>query len=270
MRPDHPGVLAPGTTISTTARIEGELVYAIGDVHGRYDLLARLLSLITVDIRARGDGRRPVLVFCGDFIDHGPDAAKVLATLVWIRNHADFETHFLRGNHEQLLLDYLKDPTQARAWLQVGGGATLRSYGVEPPGPYTLEHWRARSELLEAMPASHLWLLQDLHLSLQIGDYLFVHAGVRPGVPLHKQRQDDLLSIREEFLDHEGEFEKVVVHGHGWDDERPVLLDHRIGIDTGAYATGVLTAVRLEDGALEYMQAREDDPGASPPSPPGS
>ncbi len=116
------------------------------------------------------------------------------------------------------------------------------------------DYLRARDALLERMPASHLRLLQQLELMLVVGDYAFVHAGVRPGTPLENQAEDDLLWIRQEFLAAPGPFEKVIVHGHSWLDERPTLLPHRIGVDTGAYATGVLTAVRLEDESVSVLR----------------
>lgn len=254
----------------TNASVAGELVYAIGDVHGRYDLMTRLLARIADDVKTRGNGRRPIVVFCGDYVDRGPESAKILSALVWMRTHAEFDPYFLKGNHEEMMLAYIDDPIGAQGWLNVGGAQTLQSYGVTLPDPaVSADYYRARDELMERMPASHLRLLQTLSLSHRIGDYAFVHAGVRPGVPLHRQVAADLLWIRDDFLDHKRRFEKIIVHGHSWDSDQPVIREQRIGIDTGAYKTGVLTAVRLEDGRVECLQARidqSDDPIVSVPA----
>ncbi len=240
------------------ASVEGRLVYAIGDVHGCYDILTRLLAMIADDVAARGQGRRPLLVFVGDYVDRGPATAKVLSSLVWLQRHAPFEPRFLKGNHEEMLLAWLDDPAESRGWLRVGGAETLRSYAVEPPAEVDAidDHLRARDDLLERMPASHLRFLQALELTLTLGDYAFVHAGVRPGVPLRKQVPADLLWIREPFLSHGKRFEKVIVHGHTWDSAEPMIREQRIGIDTGVYRTGVLTALRLEDGRIASFQAK--------------
>jgi serine/threonine protein phosphatase 1 len=236
--------------------VGGELIYAIGDIHGCYEPLRELLAKIAADCSARANGRRPVLIFLGDYVDRGPASHKVLEALVWLQRRPDMEVHLLKGNHEQALLAFLEAPEGGEPWLRYGGTQTLTSYGVLAPtaegGPEA--YARARDELLDAMPASHLRLLQTLELMVSAGDYAFVHAGVRPGAPLAAQVEDDLLWIRQAFLESPGPFEKVVVHGHTWIDARPQMLEHRIGIDTGAYATGVLTALRLDDGARAVLQ----------------
>lgn len=244
--------------LRTSHGVAGELVYAVGDVHGRYDLLKMLLADIAEDSARRARGRRPILIFCGDYVDRGPESAKVLAALAWMRTRQNFEVHLLKGNHEQGLLDFIEAPADSQAWLRYGGAATLASYGAPAPTPEDPAEAfeRARDALLEAMPASHLRLLQGLELMLTVGDYVFVHAGVRPGASLTEQDPRDLLWIRSEFLECEDPFEKVVVHGHTWLDDRPRILGHRLAIDTGAYATGALTAVRLEDGEVGVLQAR--------------
>jgi len=246
------------STEATDAGVAGELVYAIGDIHGRYDLIKDLLRQVAVDYAGRANGRRPILIFCGDYVDRGPHSAKVLEALVWLRRRGEVDLHLLKGNHEQALLSFIDDPDTGPPWLQFGGAETLMSYGVPPPaadeGRQGLD--RARDELLERMPAAHLRLLQTLELMVEVGDYAFVHAGVRPGAPLHAQHEHDLLWIRQGFLDAPGPFEKVVVHGHTWTSLRPRIEPHRIGLDTGAYATGVLTAIRFEDGELAVLQAR--------------
>jgi len=247
---------------ATSAKVEGELVYAIGDVHGRYDLLKALLAKIAADVAGRAAGRRPIMIFMGDYVDRGPDSAKVVEALLWLQRRADLDVRLLKGNHEAAMLDFLEDPAGAAAWLQFGGRETLASYGVLAPEPEDgaagLD--RARDDLLERMPASHLKLLQGLELMLQVGDYAFVHAGVRPRTALAAQDPQDLLWIRKPFLEAPGPFEKVIVHGHTWISDRPQVFDHRIGVDTGAFATGALTAVRLEDGELGVLQARAAEP----------
>ncbi|MGA0606451.1 metallophosphoesterase family protein [Phenylobacterium sp. VNQ135] len=238
---------------------DGELVYAVGDVHGCYDLMKTLLAKIAADSAARARGRRPILIFLGDYVDRGPESAKVLEALIWLRRRPDLEVRLLKGNHEQAMLAFLDAPEANAAWLRWGGAETLQAYGVAPPtgeeGPLAV--LRARDELLQRMPAGHLLLLQRLELMVAVGDYAFVHAGVRPGAALAQQTEQDLLWIREGFLDAVGPHEKVIVHGHTWLDERPRLGEHRLGVDTGAYRTGVLTAVRLDGVECEALQAGE-------------
>ncbi len=271
---DPPSGVIPrrGEPIATKAAVDGELVYAVGDIHGCYDLLVGLLSTIAEDARATAAGRSPILLFAGDYVDRGRDSAKVLQALLWLKNHyTEFELHFLKGNHEAMLLGYLDDPLRTRGWVRVGGAETLESYGVTAPEFLDdndlvdggIDHLRARDMLLERMPAAHLRFLQQLELSLQIGDYAFVHAGVRPRVALKKQSEDDLLWIRDDFLEHKRSFGKIIVHGHSWVSDQPVIRDHRIGIDTGAYDTGALTALRLEDRQLQILQASDASVPAS-------
>jgi serine/threonine protein phosphatase 1 len=235
----------------------GELIYAIGDVHGRYDLLKPLLSRILEDWKVRGPDRRPLLIFCGDYVDRGPDSAAVVEALVWLQQRNDLQACFLKGNHEAAMMRFLDNPPDCAGWLRFGGVETLRSYGVVAPPPADAPAcFRARDLLLQRMPSSHLRFLERLELMLVVGDYAFVHAGVQPGVGLQDQREDDLLWIRQEFLADEGPFEKIIVHGHSWTDDKPQILPHRIGLDTGAYATGVLTAIRLDGEDIGLLQAR--------------
>ncbi|ACG79488.1 diadenosine tetraphosphatase [Phenylobacterium zucineum HLK1] len=244
---------------------EGELVYAVGDVHGCYDEMKALLGRIAADYAARARGRRPVLIFLGDYVDRGPQSAKVLEALVWLKRRPDLEVRLLKGNHEQAMLAFLDDPEANRPWLTWGGAETLAAYGVAPPeeaGAAPGAATRARDALLERMPAGHLLLLQRLELMVAVGDYAFVHAGVRPGAPLAQQTEADLLWIRQGFLDAPGPFEKVIVHGHTWLDERPQMLEHRLGLDTGCYRTGVLTALRIDGGERALIQAGEAWAGA--------
>lgn len=245
----------------TQARVGGELVYAIGDVHGCYALMKDVLARVAADSAERARGRRPILVFLGDYVDRGPHSARVLEALVWLQRRTDLEIHFLKGNHEQALLEFLDAPERGGPWMGYGGAETLISYGVEPPAPEAAPgaYLAARDELMEVMPASHLKLLLGLETMVAIGDYAFVHAGIRPGAPLEAQAENDLLWIRRGFVDQPGPFEKVIVHGHTWLSEQPQLSEHRLGLDTGAYATGVLTAARIEDGVVEVLQVRRGD-----------
>lgn len=232
---------------------KGELVYAVGDIHGRLDLLRDLLQLIEDDAGARAQATRRTLVFVGDYIDRGPDSSGVVADLI-ARRFPGFDTHFLKGNHEAILLNFLNDPLHLDHWLVNGGQATMESYGVDTKALATAragpERWR--EAFAAALPEAHLRFFRTLKLSVTIGDYHFVHAGVRPGVPLAAQAEDDLVWIRHPFLDHAGSFGKVVVHGHT-PALHPVIKPNRIGIDTGAVFSDRLTALRLEDRARTFL-----------------
>jgi serine/threonine protein phosphatase 1 len=232
---------------------EGLLLYAVGDIHGRLDLLESLLGLIERDATSRQADQR-ILVFVGDYIDRGPDSRGVVERLISDPPQG-FEAHFLKGNHEAILLDFLEDAWRLDHWLMNGGDATMRSYGVDTErlahGGAAPEAWR--EAFAEALPATHLRFFRELQLSVSFGDYLFVHAGVRPGVPLAAQSEADLIWIRGPFLSHADPFDKIVVHGHTPEPE-PVARQNRIGIDTGAVFTGRLTALRLEGGAREFLQ----------------
>jgi serine/threonine protein phosphatase 1 len=226
----------------------------VGDIHGRLDLLETMLVLIARDAQARESTRHKTLVFVGDYVDRGPDSRGVVERL--IKDPLEgFDTHFLKGNHEAILLDFLEDPWRLDHWLMNGGDATMRSYGVDierlaglgaPP-----EIWR--NTFADALPDTHLAFFRDLKLSVSFGDYLFVHAGVRPGVPLEAQSEADLIWIRAPFLDHGAPFGKIVVHGHT-PERAPVTRPNRIGIDTGAVFTGRLTALKLQDGSRDFLQ----------------
>lgn len=228
----------------------GTRVYAIGDIHGRLDLLDELLIKIGKDTETGLS--RQVLVFVGDYVDRGPHSSGVIARLVSLQTEA--EALFLRGNHDQALLDFLADPQFYATWKDYGGKETLVSYGVRPP---LFEQRRfmfeARNQLLKAIPQSHLAFLNSLEPFVEIGDYYFTHAGVRPGVSLDSQRNEDLMWIRDDFLSSSVDFGKVIVHGHSVA-TLPVFRSNRIGIDTGAYATGKLTAVVLEGTACRFLQ----------------
>ena len=261
---DDVGTLPSARRSTSGASTAGQLIYAIGDIHGRYDLLCGLLGKIARD--AARAGREPLLVFCGDYVDRGPDSALIVEALLWLQQRGPWPLVLLKGNHEQVMLDFADDPVRAQAWLQFGGDATLAAYGIEPPS--AADEWDlacARDALLAAMPASHLHLLQRLDALAIAGDYAFVHAGVAPGTALPRQREADLLWIRGEFLESSRACDRIVVHGHSWTSDRPALLEHRIGIDTGAYATGVLTAVRLDGPSREVIQALDAKAAAERP-----
>jgi serine/threonine protein phosphatase 1 len=266
--PREAGARRPGAWPLVAAGGAGQVIYAVGDVHGRYDLLKDLLAQIAAD-RAAGPEREPVLLFLGDYIDRGPESGLVLEAMVQLAARDPAGVCLLKGNHEQGLLEFLDAPDRGGPWLSYGGRETLASYGVGAPDeadPASLR--QARDALLAAMPASHLRLLQTLEAMAVSGGYVFAHAGVAPGRPLTAQREADLLWIRKDFLDASRPCAKVVVHGHTWRSADPELLDGRIGVDTGAYETGVLTAVRLEGSDRRVLQARDPDARWAPPEPP--
>ncbi|PVM88355.1 serine/threonine protein phosphatase [Caulobacter endophyticus] len=243
----------------------GEVVYAIGDVHGRADLLGSMVSAIWHDIDSHGI-RKPVIVPLGDYIDRGPETRRVLQILLAIRDSGEVEFRPLMGNHEQIMLGFLSDdPMVGAKWVRFGGAETLRAYGVPPPSPSVQDPdiWRrTQAAFIKALPQRHLAFLEALEICHERGDYFFAHAGVRPGVRLADQDETDLLWIRAPFLQEAKELEKIVVHGHT-PEEIPMFKDCRIGLDTGAYATGRLTAIRLEGTTRRILQAR-----ARPSGPP--
>lgn len=222
---------------------EGLRIYAVGDVHGRADLLARLFVAIDTDL-ARRPPTRCLQVFLGDYIDRGPFSRQVVDLLI-----ARARTHrlvHLKGNHETFPLQFLKAPEVLLDWRLMGGLSTLASYGLAPSAnPDQAEMHDLAARFAAVLPASHGTFLTGLKTSYCCGDFFFVHAGVRPGLPLELQREEDLLWIREDFLLHEEDFGKMVVHGH-----TPVreaeFRDNRINIDTGAFATGNLTCLVIE------------------------
>ncbi|WP_027581535.1 metallophosphoesterase family protein [Bradyrhizobium sp. Ai1a-2] len=226
---------------------DGVRVYAIGDVHGRADLLQSLLTVIDVDLD-RSAPERAIQVFLGDYIDRGPQSRAVLDIL--IRRSQSHETVCLKGNHEVFLLDVLKDPAKLQDWRHYGGLLTLMSYGVTPTmNPTAEEQVEFIERLKHALPPEHLAFLEQLPTSFTCGDFFFVHAGVRPGVSLDRQNDQDLLWIREEFLNSEERFDKYIVHGHT-PVSAPDVRPNRINIDTGAYATGNLTLLTIQGDSL--------------------
>lgn len=228
----------------------GRVGYAVGDIHGRADLLARMLDRLEADATTSD---APVAVFLGDYIDRGPDSRLVLELLLEPRPRG-FERRFLLGNHEAALLAFLRDPEIGRAWLRHGGVPTLRAYGVTPPSlDAPADAFAAAAAALRArMPALHRDFLERLERSVVYGGYAFVHAGVDPRKPLEAQSDRDLLWAREAFLKARRAHEYVIVHGHT-PEEKPYADHRRIGVDTGAYATGKLTAVRLVGADVSFL-----------------
>lgn len=223
---------------------DGRRVYAIGDVHGSLAQLRALHGAIAADLATRPVGAA-VVVHLGDYIDQGPDSAGVLSLLLRGCDIPGARVVNLLGEHERMLLDALDgDRAAATDWLWSGGRTTLASWGLEPDLPR--ERWAA------AIPAEDVAFLRGLRLTHQEGDYLFVHAGIRPGVPLSRQSRDDLLGIRQPFLWSEQEFGVVVVHGHSANPV-PATLANRIGLDTGAGTGGPLSCAVLETDRLALL-----------------
>jgi serine/threonine protein phosphatase 1 len=229
---------------------DGLRIYAIGDVHGRADLLAPLLAGIDADITSY-PVPRVVEVFLGDYIDRGPQSREVLDILVSRSQRR--EMICLKGNHETCISDFFRKPSMLTDWKHLGGFETLISYGVRPSiNPDDREQRELAAALNRALPDSHRRFLSGLTGSFECGDYFFAHAGVRPGVPLSRQREDDLLWIREDFLRYDKSFGKIVIHGHTPVAE-PDIHPNRINIDTGAYATGNLTCLVLQDEDMTFI-----------------
>jgi serine/threonine protein phosphatase 1 len=228
---------------------KGERVYAIGDIHGRADLLETILQEIGRD--CENAHASVTFVFVGDYVDRGQDSREVVARLLELSKIA--HCIFLRGNHDQTLLNFLGDHTIYPQWQAFGGVETLLSYGVSPPSFDDEKAYRAtRAEFARKLPSAHRNFFETLQNSAQIGDYYFVHAGVRPGMHLDEQSLEDKLWIRDAFLRSDADFGKIVVHGHT-PESRPVKRSNRISIDTGAYSSGRLTALRLEGTTIKFL-----------------
>lgn len=226
----------------------GTRVYAIGDIHGRADLLREIHRLIREDFD-RAPMERPVAVYLGDYIDRGLESREVLDILL-DEPLAGFERVHLRGNHEDFMLRFLDDAAVGPNWLLNGGNATVHSYAG---GQRVLDDMaQVQAALRDALPSRHLDFFRALSLSYVEGDYLFVHAGIRPNVLLEKQNPLDLMWIREEFLNSSAKHPKMVVHGHSIH-FTPEVRSNRIGIDTGAYATGTLTCLMLQGTRRDFL-----------------
>ncbi|MCP4327572.1 MAG: serine/threonine protein phosphatase [Alphaproteobacteria bacterium] len=232
---------------------DGTCVYAVGDIHGRHDLLIALQEMIVADAGRRNPERR-VVVYLGDYVDRGPESRAVVEALATTALPG-FEVVHLIGNHESFLLRFLQDAEVGPIWFYNGGACTLESYGVEAGALDRAALAAAQDDFQEVLPARHEQFLRGLALSHVEGDYAFVHAGVRPGIPLAEQRAEDLMWIRDEFLDANDNHGHVIVHGHSiaWE---PEVRVNRIGIDTGAFASGVLTALVLDGAERGFLQTK--------------
>lgn len=230
---------------------EGERWYVIGDIHGRRDLLEALVEAIESDDAALGPARTTV-VLLGDLVDRGPDSAGVIALA---RELATRRTvRLIAGNHEEMMLDGLKDAETLRHFLRHGGKETVLSYGLDRERYDAMGITELQAEMARLVPAEDIAYLENAEEWIEAGDYLLVHAGINPAVPLQEQRRSDLLWIRDRFLRHDEAFSHVVVHGHTiFDDVDDTGF--RIGIDTGAYRSGRLTALVLEGSARRIIQA---------------
>ena len=225
-------------------------IYVISDIHGCADLLDRALAAIDADI-AKGRPDRLLHIMLGDYIDRGADTRLTLDVL--LARSRRYPSVYLKGNHEDVLLGFLRDPGRLQDWRQFGGLQTLISYGLKPSlHPDAGEQLELARDFAAALPPEHKRLLEGLKPSYACGDYFFCHAGVRPGVALSEQREEDLLWIRDEFLNSDSDFGKFIIHGHT-PVRQPDLRANRLNIDTGAYATGRLTVLRMEGITLEFL-----------------
>jgi serine/threonine protein phosphatase 1 len=239
---------------SGPAGARGWRAYAVGDVHGRLDLLDQLLAKIHDEL-ARSRAKKVLLVFVGDLIDRGPSSAQVVERLRTY-SHPAVRTMFLLGNHEEVLLRILGgDAELITKWRLFGGTECLASYGVDTTKLAAMSNDEALEVVRAAIPRKHVEFLEGFDDSCRFGDYLFVHAGIRPGVEFDQQRQSDLRWIREPFLFDDTDHGFVVVHGHTIRDEVEVR-PNRIGIDTGAYRSGVLTAFAVEGTETWLLDTR--------------
>jgi serine/threonine protein phosphatase 1 len=223
---------------------EGRRIYAVGDIHGRLDLLDDILAMIERDSVARGPAD-VMIIFLGDLVDRGPHSCRVVERLIAF-SKGPLSTRFLMGNHEEVFLRTLNGDLRAlRFLLRIGGRETILSYGIDGEALRAMDFEELLAALQEKVPAEHIAFLSAFEESIEVGDYLFVHAGIRPGIATEEQSSSDLRWIREDFLRHRDSFGKLVIHGHSITDDVD-LRSNRIGIDTGAFATGRLTAIGLE------------------------
>lgn len=236
-----------------SAAPDGLRLYVIGDIHGRRDCLEDLIEQIGVDWETRPAPSCRV-IFMGDYIDRGPDSAGVLNLLEHFSATSP-ACIFLKGNHEELLEAFIEDPAGNVRWFQHGGLETLRSFRVALPGTGQKSVFQMALALKAAIPDRQRAFLSNLPSHVSFGDYFFCHAGVKPGVPLDKQAPGDLLWIRDEFLSCETDFGMVVVHGHT-PVTAPEFRPNRINVDTGAFASGILTALVLEGADRRLLQSK--------------
>lgn len=232
-------------------------IYAIGDLHGYRTALRSMMAKIAEDVRERHI-ENVIIVLLGDYIDRGPDSAGLIDDLIALQqSEPSPQFIFLKGNHEGGLLGFLEDPEEHSGWLAWGGEDTLASYGIFHDKAIYIED-QAESlsyRFNNIIPPAHRAFFKNLSLHYQSGDYLFVHAGIRPHFPLNQQNEQDLTFIRKGFLDYAGSHPWRVVHGHTITKE-PEVLPNRINIDTGLYKHGILSCAVLENDHVNIMQVR--------------
>lgn len=224
-------------------------IYAVGDIHGRADLLSELIERIDDDVRRRPIARA-IEVYLGDYIDRGNGSKTVIDILC--RRLVQRGAVCLRGNHEAILEDFLHDPDVIHDWKRLGGLNTLASYGISVSPAAPLEPAILHHAFCNLLPRTHVLFLRCLRNVYRCGNYLFVHAGLRPGVPLEAQVEDDLIWIRDEFLQSTADHGWTVVHGHT-PVSQPQICPNRINIDTGAVRSGRLTCLALEAGSVSFL-----------------
>lgn len=243
----------PATSAPHACAPRGERWYVVGDIHGRQDLFAALADAIDAD-DASAEPAQTQVVLLGDLVDRGPDSAGVIAhARAWQRQR---RVRVLAGNHEDMFLESFSDVEKLRHFLRHGGRETVLSYAIDRTRYDAMSLEELQAEMARVVPAGDRAFLSAAEEWIEVGDYLLVHAGINPALPLAEQRRSDLLWIRSRFLDHPDPFTHVVVHGHTIFDEVEDA-GTRIGIDTGAYRTGRLTALVLEGSARRYIQAVE-------------
>lgn len=239
----------------------GKRVYAIGDIHGRLDLFESLLAKIDRDDRGRSPAQTEIILL-GDLIDRGPQSAQVIARAIEL-DRSDRNCRFLLGNHEEVFLKALSGDLKSLSFFcRIGGRETILSYGISEQEYRDCDYPALLELLLRRVPAEHAAFLKRFEDLIVVGDYAFAHAGIRPEHPLSEQRTSDLRWIRSEFLDHRGALEKVIVHGHTVADEVE-LKPHRIGLDTGAYASGKLTAMGFEGDTRWVLDTSDESRSAA-------
>lgn len=227
-------------------------IYVIGDIHGRCDLLKEMQEKINDDIYNSENISKIIKVFLGDYIDRGEQSRQVIDFFLQDRQQ-ETESIYLKGNHEATLLKFLCDPGILSSWQNFGGLETLHSYGVRLAGMKESGGFETiRQQFLDLLPREHFDFYHSLQKSVSLGDYFFCHAGVKPGVSLEKQREEDLIWIREEFLESNADYGKVIVHGHT-PVNQPEIWKNRINIDTGAYLSNKLTCLVLEGDSKKCL-----------------
>lgn len=236
----------------------GERVYAVGDIHGRADLFEQLIRIIQEDDGSRRSAHTTIILL-GDLVDRGPDSAGVVRRARALAQRRDVE--ILMGNHEEMFLDARENTEVMRGFLRFGGLETILSYGVSHEAALASDFEELQALMNAAVPQEDFAFIGDFKKLVRKGDYIFVHAGIRPGTPIEMQMSKDCRWIREPFLSHKGDMGGFVIHGHTITEE-PEMRPNRIGIDTGAFVHGTLTAIGLEGSEQWFLQAREHEANA--------